>query len=144
MNILTQCLTTVTALDDAMAPLMALKKEEFAKLHAVLNARLGLWCAKLDDLPTPPFDGARGFGFKPYFKDHIYSDELLVKLVVEGDMAHATFDPGVFIDGVFTMTLPVRYLDATTGEAAVVHDVNEYKMQCAVESFARDTASPCI
>ena len=141
MNLATDCVANVAALDNLMAPLLAQKKAELAKLHSVLNARLELWCEQVNDSQDSKFDGGRGFGFDGRFKDSIFSDELLTKLVVEGDVVHATFDPGVFIESVFTMSLPLRYLDAETGEAAIIQDAAAYKAQHQAQ-YQSDQSGP--
>lgn len=142
MNLATDCLTNVAALDGTMAPLVAQKKAEFAKLHTVLNARLEQWCELFDEYPGPDFDGKRGFGFRGRFKENIFADELLVKLVVNEGVVEATFDPDVFEDNIFTMRLPLRYLDAETGEAAMLQDINDYKAQYASEHVALASSTP--
>lgn len=136
-NLVTDCLSKVAAIDTAMAPLVEQKEMELAKLHAILNARLELWCAQFRDIPAPLFDGERGFGFKGRFKDTVYGDECLVKLVVGGTIVQATFDPGLFEENIFTMRFPSRYLDSETGEAHILQDANDFKAQHILVERAR-------
>ena len=132
-NLATDCLEKVAIIEIAIAPLVEKKEMELAKLQTVLRARLELWCEQFTDMATPMFDGERGFGFKGRFRDHIFSDECLVKFVIDGPIVKATFDPGLFEENIFTMRLPLRYLDSETGEAALLQDANDFKAQYQAE-----------
>ena len=138
-NLATDCLSKVSAIDTAMAPLVEKKEMELAKLHAVLNARLKLWYEQFDAIAPPLFDGERGFGFNGQLKNYnIVSADCLVNIAVDGTVVHATFDPGLFEENIFSMRLPLRYLDSNTGEAAIIQDANAFKAQqlSASENFS--------
>ena len=103
---------------------------ELAKLHAVLSARLKLWYEQFDAIAQPPFNGERGVSvLGPEKNYNIVSNDRLVELVVNGTVVHATFDPGLYEENIFSMRLPLRYLDSDTGEAALIQDANRLKAQ---------------
>lgn len=139
-NLATDCLSKVSAIDTAMAPLVEKKEMELAKLHAVLSARLKLWYEQFDAIAQPPFNSERGVSvLGPEKNYNIVSNDRLVELVVNGTVVHATFDPGLFEENIFAMQLPLRYLDSDTGEAALIQDADAFK---AKHLAASENVSP--
>jgi hypothetical protein len=125
MDIATNTLRAIDELDALMAPLMAQKRLELAKLHKAINSALECWSEQFTEVEPPDFDGVAGFGFSDRPKSALYPDELLIDATVDGDNLIAKFMVGVLYSDPaddFTITVPLRYLDDATGVIAVIVD----------------------